>query len=154
MAYVAGVVIKLNQLTQMSKGTIRLHRFCSMGEFLAYRRGDVLQNNSTHSPRATTSVGFCFFRGNIDDWAHRLNGLVDFDVLLTLDVPRDAVTRSKSVYTNWANRAQPRPATFPEYCTTTYDREMFKLVNYDFSFALNHCFISRSILQQILAPTK
>lgn len=134
----------------MSKNTIRLHRFCSMGEFLAYQRGDLLQNNSTHCLCATTSVGFCFFRGNIDDWAHRLNGLVDFDVLLTLDVPREAVIQSKGVYTNWANREGPRPAAFPEFCANKYDRDTFKLVSYDFSFFLNHCFISRRVMQQIL----
>lgn len=132
----------------MSKNTIRLHRFCSMGEFLSYMKGRLLENRSKHSPRATTSIGFCFFRGNIDEWAHRLNGLVDFDVLLTLDVPRDAVTRSQGIYTDWSNLEHPRPAAFPEFCTTIYDRDTFKLVDYDFSFAHNHLFISRDTAQQ------
>lgn len=136
------------------KNTIRLHRFCSMGEFLAYMKGRLLENRSKHNHRATSSVGFCFFRGNVDEWAHRLNGLVDFDVLLTLDVPRNAVTLSQGVYANGAGRQTPRPATFPEFCTTIYDRDLFKLVDYDFSFGFNHCFVSRSVLQQVLNPAK
>lgn len=135
----------------MSRTTIRLHRFCSLGEFFAYLRGEVLVNQSRHRARATTSIGFCFFRGNIEDWAHRLNGLVDFDVLLSLDVPRDAVTRSEGVYTDWSDWTHPRPAAFLEFCTTRYCRDTFKLVDYDLSFAYNHLFVSRTIAQQILS---
>lgn len=138
----------------MSKDTIRLHRFCSMREFLCYMKGQFLENRSKHTPRATTSIGFCFFYGNVDEWAHRLNGLVDFDVLLTLDVPRDAVTCSQGVYNDCYNLGRPRPAVFPEYCTTIYDRDTFKLVSYDFSFMLNHLFVSRRMFQQILVPAK
>lgn len=134
----------------MNNDIIRLHRFCSNAEFLAYMWGALLRNESDHSPRATTSKGFCFFRGDIDKWAHRLNGLVDFDVLLTLDVPSEAVTRSKGVYTDWSDRKNPRPATFLEYCATIYSRDTFKLVSYDFSFRRNPLFVSRNTAQQLL----
>lgn len=139
----------------MNNKTILLHRFCSMAEYKAYRRGDRLVNHSNHNPRATTSVGFCFFSDDtdgpdsVDRWSHRLNGLVDFDVLLTVRAPLNALQKSRGVYTNW-DAPDPIPAVFTEYSTESYDRHTFELVAADLSFANNPQFISRSEAQRLL----
>lgn len=112
---------------------IRLHRFCSMTEFLRYMEGERLENRSCHSQRATTSVGFFFFEGNIAEWARRLNGLVDFDVLMTVDAPRSGLCKGRGVYADWSDDRNPRPALFNEFSTVSYCRDEFLLVDYDFS---------------------
>lgn len=130
------------------EGVIRVHRFCSMAEFQRYMEGERLVNRSCHSPRATTSVGFCFFEGNIAEWARRLNGLVDFDALITVDAPRSGLSESRSVYTDWSDDRNPRPAVFHEFSTVSYCRDEFLLVDYDFSF-VDRC-VSRRVLKDFI----
>lgn len=70
------------------KDKIILHRFMSREEYEKYMSGKVLRNKTDHyrdGEGGSVSKGFCFFDGPADMWAHRLNGLVTFDVLLTVE---------------------------------------------------------------------
>ena len=71
----------------MATDKLILHRFMSREEYIMYQSGEVLHNDTDHykgGKGGSTSTGFCFFIGNVCVWAHRLNGLVSFDVLLTV----------------------------------------------------------------------
>ena len=73
-----------------------------------------------------TSTGFCFFSGNVSDGAQRLNGIVDFDVLLTVEVSPVCVRQSQGVYADWANdngATTPPRKIFTEYCAKSYSRD-------------------------------
>lgn len=72
-----------------NKHEMILHRFCSQREFDAYMHGDTLQNTTDHYRGGfggSKSRGFCFFRGSPEKWARRLQGIADFDILLTVEV--------------------------------------------------------------------
>lgn len=127
-----------------------LHRFCSRAEFDKFMAGELLINRTDHfgQGRASRSKGFCFFQGDVDEWAHRLNGLVDFDVLLTIDVPKCDIKRTKAIYSATPGTSSPR--TFTEYCTETYSAESSKLIKADTSYAYNDLFVSRADAQRLL----
>lgn len=115
-----------------------------IGEYIAYMRGATLHNSDKHRSYATTSEGFCFFAGNPDEWAHRLNGLVEFDVLLTVDAPAEAVRRAKGSYVDWTDSANPKDKWFTEYCTRHYSKATFAMMGVDLSYGDNPDFVPRS----------
>jgi len=81
----------------MRTNYITLHRFCSYKEYEQYMSGSSLHNHTDHyhgGKGGSLSRGFCFFMGDIDEWVRRLNGLVDFDVLLTVNVAPELVNPS------------------------------------------------------------
>lgn len=92
----------------------------SIEEYEAYRSGLMLQNTTDHyrgGLGGSLSRGFCFFSGNVARWAQRLNGLVSFDVLLTVEVSPEAFmptmlpirsTRRKEPTRSIAPRNTPR----------------------------------------------
>ena len=131
-----------------------LHRFCSEAEYAAYMRGKTLENHTDHyrgGKGGSTGRGFCFFSGSVRDWARRLNGIVDFDVLITVEVSRTKVRESLGVYADWAKddgTHMPPKKHFREYCTDHYDRDNFHLMKVDHSFSENH--VSRSKIQSFL----
>lgn len=137
-----------------------LHRFCSEREFTAYMRGETLENHTDHydgGRGGSTSHGFCFFKGDIHAWARRLNSLVDFDVLITVAVFPTFVRDSVGIYADWSKDdgvSIPPRKRYREYCTDIYDAVDFRLINADRSFARSHRFVSRSVLQQMLNPSK
>lgn len=100
------------------------------------------------------SRGFCFFMGDVDEWARRLNGLVDFDVLLTVEVAPVLVRRSMGVYADWSKddgHSMPPKKHFQEYCTETYSRDKFHYVSGVDTYSRSH--ISRSQVLAHLANT-
>jgi hypothetical protein len=104
-----------------------LHRFCSQEEFDSYNRGDRLVNNKDHSKtrgKATTSVGFCWFTEDPEKAKHRLSGIVDFDVCITVETDASNVKESKGRYCVNGKRG----VYLTEYCCTTYDNTRFRLV--------------------------
>lgn len=131
-----------------------LHRFCSQREFAAYMRGETLENHTDHyrgGLGGSTSRGGCFFRGDVYEWARRLNGLVEFDVLITVNTHPSLVSVSMGVYADWAKddgTHMPPKKHFREYCTDHYDRDNFHLMKVDHSFSENH--VSRSKIQSFL----
>lgn len=125
-----------------------LHRFCSEAEYAAFMRGETLENHTDHyrgGKGGSTSRGFCFFKGSARSWARRLNGLVDFDVLITVEVSRTKVRESLGVYADWARDPGygiPPRAVFKEFCAESYRIDDFKLLDADRSYSTTH--ISRS----------
>ncbi len=134
----------------MKKDKLILHRFCSTAEFELYLAGQPLYNPTDHyrgGHGGSTSTGFCFFSGNVSDWAQRLNGIVDFDVLLTVEVSPVCVRQSQGVYADWANdngATTPPRKIFTEYCAKSYSRDTFRFINADRSYSSSGRYISRS----------
>ncbi len=103
-----------------------LHRFCSQEEFDSYKRGELLINEKCHSKTrgtATTSVGFCWFTENPEKAKHRLSGIVDFDVCITVETDAANVKESKGSYV-----VNGVTVYLTEYCCTSYDNKRFRLV--------------------------
>lgn len=122
----------------------------SREEYIMYQSGAVLHNEKDHyrdGKGGSTSKGFCFFIGNVREWAHRLNGLVSFDVLLTVEfngIDLDAdVCISSGVYAEDPSAENPKRKIYREVCTTAYSRQSMKFVSADFSWASDPRFISR-----------
>lgn len=125
-------------------------------EAICYFAGETLHNFTDHyhgGSGGSLSIGFCFFSGNVAEWARRLNGLVDFDVLLTVNVAPELVNPSMGVYADWSKcdgLSTPPRKHFQEFCTTTYNRADFRFVSADRSFSLSH--ISRSEILALSTP--
>lgn len=134
----------------MAVDKLILHRFMSKAEYIMYQSGEVLHNNTDHyrnGKGGSTSRGFCFFMGNVREWAHRLNGIVSFDVLLTVefngeDLDGD-VYISSGVYADNPSAEFPKRKLYREVCTTAYSRESMRFVCADFSWASDPRFFSR-----------
>lgn len=106
-----------------------LHRFCSMKEFEAYQRGDMLINNTDHRVKrgnATSSVGFCFFVENPEEAKHWLSGIVDFDYCITVEVDESDVRKSWGRY---ADSKLDKAMIKEEYCSKSYDNYRFRLLD-------------------------
>lgn len=104
-----------------------LHRFCSEEEFDSYKRGELLINEKDHSKTrgsASTSVGFCWFTEDPEKAKHRLSGIVDFDICITVETDADNVKESKGRYV--VNGV--RGIYLTEYCCTSYDNKRFRLI--------------------------
>lgn len=118
----------------------------SIEEYEAYRSGLMLQNTTDHyrgGLGGSLSRGFCFFSGNVARWAQRLNGLVSFDVLLTVEVSPERVKESRGVYADYAaNPFYPPKRAYTEYCTTQYSSKHFRFISADFSYSYNPRYIS------------
>lgn len=134
------------------KDKIILHRFMCREEYERYMRGEVLHNDTDHYRNGvggSVSKGFCFFNGPVDMWAHRLNGLVTFDVLLTVefngqqDLDAD-VYMSTGVYCDNPMAAYPKRKMCREICTTAYSRASLRYVSADFSYADNPRFVPKA----------
>ena len=134
----------------MATDKLILHRFMSREEYIMYQSGEVLHNDTDHykgGKGGSVSKGFCFFIGKIHEWAHRLNGLVSFDVLLTVELDlenTDAdVCISSGVYADDPSSEYPKRKFFREVCTTAYSRQSMRFVSADFSWAMDPRFISK-----------
>lgn len=134
-----------------------LHRFMSRAEYDKYKAGEVLRNDTDHyhgGKGGSTSVGFCFFTGPVKAWAHRLNGLVDFDVLLTVEFSGEDLDADVYVslgqYCDNPMAAYPQPSMHREVCTTAYSRRSMRMVSADFSYGMNPWFHNRREAQEIL----
>lgn len=134
----------------MANDKLILHRFMSREEYIMYCSGEVLHNDIDHyrgGKGGSLSKGFCFFIGNVREWAHRLNGLVSFDVLLTVELDlenTDAdVYISSGVYADNPSSDSPRRKLYREVCTTAYSKQSMRFISADFSWACNPRFISK-----------
>ncbi len=116
-----------------------LHRFCSQTEFDRYLAGETLINEKDHGAERgydiTTAVGFCFFVGDPEEAKHRLSGIVDFDVCLTVDVSHTKVRLCHGRYAEWCNGVPIGTAKYIEFCATAINIHDFKLVSADTSFS-------------------
>lgn len=132
-----------------------LHRFCSRAEYDGFKAGVTLKNDTDHfkgGSGGSLSRGFCFFDGDVIQWARRLNGLVSFDVMITVEVDEKLVHRSSGVYIDWSKdnfTSVPPRALFQEYYTTSYNNRDFRLVVEDFSFNDHPWFKSKPLQRDI-----
>lgn len=115
-----------------------LHRFCSQREFDAYMRGETLINEKDHGAErgyeATTAVGFCFFVDAPEKAKHRLSGIVDFDVCLTVDVCPSKIRLCHGRYPEWHDGVRIGTVKYVEFCSISYNNRDFKLLSADKSF--------------------
>lgn len=135
----------------MAKDKLILHRFMSREEYIMYQSGEVLHNDTDHyqgGKGGSVSKGFCFFMGNGREWAKRLNGLVSFDVLLTVELDlenTDAdVYISSGVYADNPSAEFPKRRLYREVCTTAYSKQSMRFISADFSWAMDPRFISKN----------
>lgn len=135
-----------------------LYRFCSLREYDRYISGETLHNHTDHYHDGTggsLSRGFCFFQGPIGEWARRLNGLVDFDVLITVDVAPKFVNASIGVYADWSKDdglSMPPKKHFQEFCAETYNRKKFHYISGVDTYS--HTYISRSQILAMMAENR
>lgn len=103
-------------------------RFMSKKEFDKLIKGEELKNNKKHEGR-TGSKGFCFMKteDNAPEYAYEfLSGVVDDDVCVVFET-------DKKLNKSWGVYADPYGSFFStitedEYCTTSYDKEAFRIV--------------------------
>jgi len=116
-----------------------LHRFCSKAEYDKYMAGETLVNDKDHGAQrgydVSTAVGFCFFVESPEEVKHRLSGIVDFDVCLTVEVSHTKVYLCHGRYPVRVNGRAVGSAKFTEFCTKTYNNRDFKLLRADTSFS-------------------
>lgn len=137
----------------MNKDRLILHRFMSREEYIMYQSGEVLHNDTDHyrnGKGGSVSKGFCFFAGSVREWAHRLNGLVSFDVLLTVELDlenTDAdVYISSGVYADDPSSEYPKRKLYREVCTTAYSQNSMRFVSANFMYASDPRFYSKDQL--------
>lgn len=134
----------------MATDKLILHRFMSRVEYLSYMSGEVLHNDTDHfrgGKGGSVSKGFCFFTGYPFEWAYRLNGLVSFDVLLTVELDlenTDAdVYISSGVYADDPSSEYPKRKLYREVCTTAYSQNSMRFVSANFMYASDPRFYSK-----------
>lgn len=134
----------------MATEKIIVHRFMSRAEYDKYMAGEVLHNDTDHyqgEKGGSVSKGFCFFTGYPFEWAHRLNGLVSFDVLLTVELDlenTDAdVYISSGVYADDPSSEYPKRKLYREVCTTAYSQNSMRFVSANFMYASDPRFYSK-----------
>jgi hypothetical protein len=134
----------------MAKDKLILHRFMSREEYIMYQSGEVLHNDIDHyqgGKGGSVSKGFCFFIGRAREWAHRLNGLVSFDVLLTVELDlenTDAdVYISTGVYADNPSAEYPKRKLYREVCTTAYSKQSMRFISADFTWAIDPRFVNK-----------
>lgn len=126
----------------MSDRGLTVMRCMSKAELVAYRKGEVMRNLSTHPGQRTNSIGFCFFPvgPNCDKITTRLqylSGIVNMEVVAVFEtIPPARLTIAHGYYTSPDARRVDRleiisTATFKrtEFCTTVYDNDMLKLLS-------------------------
>lgn len=139
MVSAVGAGIKQDLLTYKIIYPMILSRFCSKAEFDKYMAGETIVNNIDHGAQrgydVSTAIGFCFFIGNPEEEKHRLSGIVDFDVCITVDVSFTEVHLCHGRYPFRVNGRVVGVMDFMEFCTRTYNNRDFKLIEADTSFS-------------------
>lgn len=118
---------------------MRLFRFMCEKEFEKLIDGETLVNNKNHKGN-TGSKGFCFMEYEMDrdiQYSYEyLSGIVDDDVVVVFE------TDNKNVNDSWGIYADPYGSFFAtiietEYCTTTYNKDTFKILKYGLNLGKN-----------------
>lgn len=126
----------------MSDRGLTVMRCMSKAELVAYCKGEVMRNLSTHPGQRTNSIGFCFFpvshaSDRIVDRLRYLAGIVNMEVVAVFEtIPPARLTVAEGYYANpiaydkldlleiFNMPAQKKT----EYCSTVYDKDMLKLL--------------------------
>lgn len=124
---------------------MKLFRFMSLNEFIKYKNGEILINNTDYNREKNLksySKGFCFL--NYAHYKpeiafHFINGctgkIFEYDICVIFETNRNNVVQSRARYaepvkpTNAMSLLNRKSFIAKEYCTTTYDKEKFKLIS-------------------------
>ena len=115
---------------------MKLYRYCSREEYQKFQREAQLENLAQHR---RDCQGFCFFAfkdlHEAQHTLHQLTGIVTPEILMILETGK-SLNKSRGRYA----KPLPKNATFDdyfnpfnvewreEYCTTSYSKEDFKLL--------------------------
>lgn len=117
---------------------MKVFRFMSNEEFMKYKNGENLYNNTKHKAK-TNSIGFCFF--DLEDvkpeFAWRfMKGVVFPDVCVVFEVDKKQLKKGYGIYSD-PNKTLyelmnfiPKKINVVEYSTNKYNNKTFKLVKY------------------------
>lgn len=117
---------------------MQVFRFMSKVELLKYLHGEELHNDTRHQAK-TDSIGFCFF--GMDDitpeyaWKF-LRGVVFPDICVVFEVDEKEIKKGYGIYSDPEKTLYelmnfiPKMIKVPEYSTTQYNNQIFKLIKY------------------------
>lgn len=115
---------------------MKVFRFMSSVELLKFLEGEDLFNNTKHKAK-TNSVGFCFFA--MDDvtpeyaWKF-LRGAIFPDICAVFEVNDTYLKKGYGIYSDPEKTLYelmnfiPKVIKVPEYSTTQYNNQIFKLI--------------------------
>lgn len=125
---------------------MKLFRFMSLEEFIKYKKGETLINNTEYNTEynfKSSSKGFCFLnyaQYKPEEAYHFINGctgkLFTYDICVLFETDRKNVVQSRARYAEPINPMKYNPTIkrksfiAKEYCTTSYNKETFKLISY------------------------
>ena len=122
---------------------MKLYRFMSLDEMLAYSLGLTLHNNTDWRLRgqASSSNGFCFFDDSVppEERIPYVNGVVCMDVCVEFEmIGPVSVTLSEGRYRdkNYTINpvdllfGEPKTVTIREYCMKSYSRDALRMVRF------------------------
>ena len=117
---------------------MKLFRFMSYEEFEKYYNNKELINTTNHNKdnsKKTNSMGFCFFNFaeyKPEEMFHSVFGIVDCSICCIFETDRKNVRRTYGRYSQAINKnsLQRRTIIAHEYCTTEYDKNKFKLLEW------------------------
>lgn len=125
---------------------MKLFRFMSIEEFMKYRSGEELINNTDHNKEShfkTSSKGFCFLNYahyKPEEAYHFINGctgkLFQYDICAIFEVDREDVIQTRARYAepinpkNVQTYLKRKAFIAKEYCTTQYSSKNFKLLKF------------------------
>lgn len=124
-----------------------------MDEYRKFRQGELLVNNTTHAVATnsrSSAKGFCFSE-DIPEVAFRyLSGVVDLDICMVLDIPKEYLNPAHGVYKDPDCECNGEITTMikSEWCCETYDNKIAKLVfatNYYSLIGISHRDIDKLI---------
>lgn len=99
----------------------------SFGEYMAFERGELLENKSQFDPYWSKSVGFCFLRKGhyLESYLIQASCQIKDCVKVEFEVNSTKhLNRSKGKYFD----AKYNLRWMREYCTEQYSRETFKVI--------------------------
>lgn len=117
---------------------VKMFRFMNTIEFLKFMSGEELHNITKHKAK-TNSIGFCFFGMNdvTPEYAWKfLKGAVIPDLCAVFEVDENKLKKGYGIYSD-PNKSLyelmnfiPKSIAVPEYSTTKYSNQEFKLIKY------------------------
>lgn len=104
----------------------------SLSEWEAFEAGGKLMNNTDHfndGKGGSTSVGFCFTEDEPEVAWRYLSGIVDADVWVTFEFPDGFLKESMGKYADHKDDGTYKPCLRREWCCTSYDNTIAKVIN-------------------------
>lgn len=115
------------------KNKLTLTRFCSMDEYLAYRRGETLHNTTDHwhgGEGPATTHGFCFTEDDPKTAWRYLKGIVSPECCIIVEpMPQQVLYVGDGTYADHSDGKDGTTRCIKrEYCTAHYSDQTMRLV--------------------------